>query len=106
MAAARVKRTDLQILNALLSDETRRRLSDADEKAFDSMKERLLTGKQINLSSKQREWVERRYFDLDLDADEPSSNDVSSGKVKAAKEPINDTMFGPMVLKPPTRKAG
>lgn len=100
---ARLQKTDTQILDALLSKETRPRLSDADEKAFESMRNRLLDGKQVNLSSKQREWAERRFFDLDLDADEVT-NDVSSGRVQAPSAPINDAMFGPMVLKPPTRK--
>jgi hypothetical protein len=105
-AKARVKKTDLQILAALLDGDVRRKLSDADETAFDSMRDRLITGKQVNLSSKQREWVERRYFDLELDSAEGATNDISSGVVKPAKGPMNDSFFGPMVLKPPPRKVG
>ncbi len=101
MQKARVKRTDLQILSTLLEDANKARLGAPDRKAFDSMRERLLTGKQINLSAKQREWVERRYFDLDLDRKDPTDNPTPE---KVTGLALTDSAMGPMVVKPPGRR--
>jgi hypothetical protein len=69
--------TDSQMLRMLLDDE---RLSDDERSSFEDM-DRQLSNKG-SLTRKQHQWVESRYKQLGLDAQEPSENLVSSGKVK------------------------
>jgi len=57
--------TDLNILRALLA--SHKRLSMSEEKSFRNMLTDLENGKMIRLSKKQREWAEKRYYDLGLD---------------------------------------
>jgi hypothetical protein len=64
--AARKKLTDLTLLNSLL-DAGKSRLSQSELKAFSSMLEGLEGGNFVNLSKGQREWVEKKYYDLGLD---------------------------------------
>jgi hypothetical protein len=64
--ATRKKITDLTLLNSLL-DAGKSRLSQSELKAFSSMLEGLEGGNFVNLSKGQREWVEKKYYDLGMD---------------------------------------
>ncbi len=64
--AARKKITDLTLLTSLL-DAGKSRLSFSELKAFTSMLEGLEGGQFINLSKGQREWVEKKYYELGMD---------------------------------------
>lgn len=64
--ATRKKITDLTLLNSLL-DAGKSGLSQSELKAFSSMLEGLEEGTSVNLSKGQREWVEKKYYDLGMD---------------------------------------
>lgn len=72
--------SDRDMLEALLEDPDR--LGPNEENAFLDMLDRLCRGQQIGLTPAQRDWVERRYKRLELDAEEGAQNWVSSGKVE------------------------
>jgi hypothetical protein len=76
-----VKDKDSESLLSALIDS--KRLHNSEYNAFRDMRYKLRNGiGKGGLSPAQREWAERRYAQLDLDADEPSLNLVSSGAVK------------------------
>jgi len=60
------KITDLTLLNSLL-DAGKSRLTQGELKAFSSMLEGLEGGQFVNLSKGQREWVEKKYYELGMD---------------------------------------
>lgn len=64
--AARKRITDLTLLNALL-DAGKSRLSISEAKSFNSMLDGLDAGQFINLTQGQREWVEKKYYELGMD---------------------------------------
>jgi hypothetical protein len=68
----------LELLDALVRCD---RLREAEQAAFRDMAAKIRRGDKQNLSREQREWAERRYTDLELDADAPAVNAVSSGLV-------------------------
>jgi hypothetical protein len=68
------------LLTALLGSD---RITVGERTAFTDMRYKLRAGYfGGGLSHAQREWAERRYTGLELEADEASLNLVSSGKVK------------------------
>lgn len=95
--------TDSQMLRMLLEDE---RLTDGERSSFEDM-DRQLSNKGA-LTRKQHQWVESRYKQLGLDAQEPSENLSSSGKVKGGgKSDVVLPWEAPgyvKALKPPGRK--
>jgi hypothetical protein len=64
--ATKRKITDLTLLSSLL-DAGKTRLTPSELKAFSSMLEGLEGGQFVNLSKGQREWVEKRYYELGMD---------------------------------------
>lgn len=58
--------TDLVLLRSLL-DAGRPKLTSNEDTAFCRMLADLETGSIVNLSKKQREWAEKKYFELKLD---------------------------------------
>ena len=60
--------TDLQILRVVLK--VRSKLKPSEDKAFRGMLSDLERGMLINLSKKQRKWVEEAYYRLNLDRPE------------------------------------
>lgn len=74
-------------------------LSDEESPAFLDMRRRARAG--FPLSKAQREWVERRYFVYELDAEEPSENLVSSGAVRKTSSVVlpYEKLYRP--LRPP-----
>ncbi len=98
-------RTDLSMLRALVDPDNTAELQDSEREAFNDMLGRIESGRGSMLSAKQREWVERVYLKLHLDASEPSENLFSSGKVKKPEGPPKVFPFEtmPRPLKPPGR---
>jgi hypothetical protein len=93
--------TDRSKLSALLDSQ---KLTPDEERAFRDMMDQLEAGGVARLSTKQREWVDRVYHKLQLDAEEGSANLFSSGKVKkTGKETVYPWETGPKPLKPPGR---
>ncbi len=70
-----------KMLVALLGDE---RLSDREREAFDDMSSRLSLSPKAALTKAQFEWVERRFRQLELDAD-VALNLHSEGKVPSGR---------------------
>ena len=66
MSGRKEKITNLTLLNSLL-DAGKSRLNPSELKAFSSMLEGLEGGQFVNLSKGQREWVEKRYYELGMD---------------------------------------
>lgn len=64
-------RTDATILSALVADD---RLTERERPAFENMQENITSGRYDTLTGPQRDWAERRYLELHLDADEASAN--------------------------------
>ena len=96
-------RTDKTMLAALLQNEDR--LSEEERAAFADMQTRVQAGWSSPLSSRQKEWVERVYFRLELDAEEPSENLYS--RTRSSLPPPPPTYpweTAPKPLKPPGRK--
>lgn len=94
--------TDSEMLRALLDDE---RIDNEERDNFEDVN-RQLKQKKL-LSRKQHQWVESRWKQLGLDAEEPSQNLFSSGKVKSEKTSVifpweNQNYVKP--LKPPGKK--
>lgn len=94
--------TDATILDALVKSD---QLTSQERDAFEGMRDRLTSTRA--LSSAQRGWAEDRYRAYQLDADQPSENLASSGKVKITDEERAkvypwEKMARP--LKPPNRK--
>lgn len=91
------------MLEALLGNE---KLTDEERTAFGDMRRKIRLGYATILTKPQKEWVERRYLALELDADEPSENLFSKGAVpkgNANGPPLAfETQYKP--LKPPGRK--
>jgi hypothetical protein len=71
------------------------------EDAFEEMAKRLRNAARATLTDKQRAWVREVYHALELDADHGATNDVSSGRVAPASEPMRYDAMGPKVLTPP-----
>lgn len=96
-------RTDKSMLIALTDPDVK--LQDNEREAFNDMLGRLESGRQTKLSEKQRQWVEGVYLKLHLDAQEPSENLYSSGKVAKPTGPTKVFPFEtmPRPLKPPGR---
>lgn len=93
-------RTAQTMLEALTKDD---RLNEKEEEAFGDMLRGMRNYGRI-LSKPQLEWVERIYLKLDLDAEEPCENLVSSGAVQSGKkmEPLDFEKM-PRPLRPPGR---
>lgn len=101
-------RTDRSMLVALSNPDISDKLTEDERNAFTDMLGRMESGSSPKLSPKQRLWAERIYLKLHLDAEEPSENLVSSGRVRRPKPeegPVKvfpfETMHRP--LKPPGR---
>lgn len=87
------------MLKALLNDE---RLSDKQREDFAGMQHRAKAGYKFN--NKQFSYIEDCYLHLELDADEPAANLVSSGAVKATTSGQKFAFeLMPRPLKPPGR---
>lgn len=95
-------RDDRSMLEALAKETDR--LSPNEEKAFGQMLSGLKYGHKKDLSPDQRGWVERAYFRLNLDSEEPSENLVSTGKVKNVSGSAKYAFeLQPKPLRPPGR---
>lgn len=96
--------TDTQLLAKLLEDE---RLGEKEEKAFREMLDRLMRSKRnMPLTPSQRQWAEKVYARLELDAEEGAANLISSGQYTPTKDELQKK-YGfelmPKPLKPPGR---
>lgn len=94
-----VKKTDLQILKALLSCPAGK-LSPSEKSSFQAMYDRVASGSQISLSPKQRAWAEGTYAKLDLDKERTFIPQRVEVKDKRLLAPL-DALQRP--LKPPGR---
>ncbi len=95
--------SDASMLDSLLKDE---RLDETEREAFEDMSG--LVSRGVKLSKKQKDWIERRWRGLELDAEEGSANLYSSGKVdKTGGDKVQLPWEKPgyvKVLKPPSRQ--
>ena len=98
---SKTKKTDLQILRALLSMPAGK-LAPSEKRVFQEMFDKVATGAILRLSPKQRMWIESVYDKNDLDKERPPSKDiqVKDKSLLASKHPL-DLM--PRPLKPPGR---
>jgi hypothetical protein len=95
-------RTDLSMLEALAANTDR--LTSIEEEKFLNMLSALKHGHKQELSPDQRRWAENTYLRLQLDAEEPSENLVSSGKVKKTSSTARYAFeLQPKPLRPPGR---
>jgi len=96
-------RTDKSMLQALLDPDISDKLTEPERHAFLDMSDRL-AGRQSSLTPKQHEWVQRVFLKMHLDAEEPSENLVSSGRVKPdTSGRVYAFENQPRPLKPPGR---
>ncbi len=98
----------IDLLDALVRCD---RLREAEQAAFRDMAMKIRRGDKQNLSREQREWAERRYTELELDADAPAVNAVSSGLVAgepAGAPPVLERVLGavPKQFQKPLRPPG
>lgn len=95
-------RSDESMLRVLMASG---RLSDVEERAFSDMLEKLKNGRRGELYPDQRSWAEGRYKALELDAEEPSLNLVSSGVVPETMSRVkHDFEMMPRPKAPPGRR--
>lgn len=94
--------TDLTILRALL-DAGKKSLSASEERAFKGMLADLEGGRLIRLSKAQREWAEKKYYDLQLDR---AYRDKAPPVIQTQKpkQPVVFPWEQNKPLKPPGRK--
>lgn len=95
----KTKKTDLQVLKALLNMPMGK-LSSSEKKSFQAMYDQLATGRQISLSQKQRAWADGVYDRHDLDKPRAEGAKKIEVKDKSLLSPL-DTM--PKPTKPPGR---
>jgi hypothetical protein len=96
----KTKKTDLQVLRALLSLQPGK-LSNSENAAFQEMYDKLATGFTATLSMKQRIWAHGVYDHHDLDKERPAARPVA---IKD-KSLLGHDFLGPVKpLKPPSRK--
>jgi hypothetical protein len=98
-----VNLSDTQLLGRLLECDT---LEDEQRKAFGEMLGRLVSSNRKQLTPAQRQWAERVYSQLELDAEEGAKNLVSSGAytpTNAERSKVYDFERMPKPLHPPRR---
>jgi len=106
-AARKVKLSDLtdrDIVLAVLEHPTK--LTEVERKEFDAWSLKMDSHAGYELTPRQREWVRRRFMDLDLlktfDAESLASpSTVKGGKVDIQSAAMLDHLMGPKVLTPP-----
>jgi len=96
------KRSGLQMIRALLTLSPLK-LSRSEKRAFQAMYDDLINGKIIELSKKQRAWVEALFLKHKLENKELPAREVV--KVKRRDPGKKDGLldFGPLPKKPPGR---
>ena len=94
------KKTDLQVLRALLSMPAGK-LSQHEKRVFQEMFDKLATGHIPKLSPKQRIWADSVYDDHDLDKERPPPKNIQVMDKSLVQKFAIDTM--PKPLKPPGR---
>ena len=95
----KTKKTDLQVLRALLSMPPGK-LSTSEQSSFQAMYDQVATGRQLSLSQKQRMWADSVYDKHDLDKERPPARPVAI-KDKGLLTGLDSL---PKPLKPPGRK--
>lgn len=95
----KTKKTDLQVLRALLSMPPGK-LSASEQTSFQAMYDQVATGWPHSLSMKQRAWADSVYDKHDLDKERPPARPVA---VKD-KSLVGGLDSMPKPLKPPGRK--
>ena len=93
----KTKKTDLQVLRALLSMPVGK-LTASEKSSFQGMYDQVASGRVISLSKKQREWADAAYDRHDLDKERPPARPVEVKDKTLLKVPEN-----PKPLKPPGR---
>lgn len=96
----KTKKTDLQVLHALLSMPANK-LTASEADAFQKMYDQMASGRQVALSLQQRLWADAVYDKHDLDKERPPARPVAV-KDRSLLAATIDTM--PKPLKPPGRK--
>lgn len=94
--------TDVELIDALVRCD---RLSERQETAFKGMRMQLCM-RERPLSPAQRDWAQLAYHELDLDAEEPCANLVSSGAVRVSAAELQlkyNFELMPRPLRPPGR---
>lgn len=99
-AVPKAKKTDLQVLRALLSMPSGK-LTPQEKRAFQEMFDKVMTGHLLKLSPKQRIWAESIYDKHDLDKERTPPKDIQVVDKSLVKKFSFDTMAKP--LKPPGR---
>ena len=94
----KTKKTDLQVLRALLSLPLGK-LSASEQSSFQGMYDQVATGRVVTLSPKQRGWADASYDKHDLDKERPPARKVEV-KDKSLLSPLDRF---PKPLKPPGR---
>jgi hypothetical protein len=95
----KTKKTDLQVLRALLSLPLGK-LTASEQSSFQAMYDQVATGRQLSLSPKQRAWADGAYDRHDLDKERPPARKVEV----MDKSLLPSTPKSPLPLKPPGRK--
>jgi hypothetical protein len=94
------KKTDLQVLRALLSLPDGM-LTPSERSSFQAMYDRVASGNVAGLSPKQRTWADQIYDKHDLDKERPAAKPVA---IKDRSLMGQDFLGKPEPLKPPPRK--
>ena len=95
-------RSGLQMLRALLTLAPLK-LSGGEKRAFQAMYDDLSNGRMIELSKKQRLWVEAAFLKHKLENKELPAREVAKVKVRDKRKPDGLLDFGPLPKKPPGR---
>ena len=96
----KTKKTDLQVLRALLSLPADK-LSTSERSAFQAMYDQIASGHQLSLSFRQRSWADAVYDKNKLDEERPAVKLIPIKDKSLIAPPLSAK---PLPLKPPGRK--